>query len=60
MARSGGDGLRRREAERDLEVDMVETDDDEYDDMDRERFRGRSSVGDMERLRPRSAADLAS
>jgi hypothetical protein len=41
-------------------VDTVETDDDEYEDIERERFRARSLSGDVSLFRRRSAADLAS
>jgi len=57
--RSGGDCLRRREADLEREVEIVEIDEDEYDEMDRDRFLGWPSSGDIERLRPLSAADFA-
>lgn len=41
-------------------MDTVETDDDEYEDIERERFRARSLSGDVSLFRRRSAADLAS
>ena len=57
---SGGDCLLRREADRERDVDTVETDVEEREDIERDLFLGLSSSGVIDRLRPRSAADLAS
>jgi hypothetical protein len=47
------------DTDRDRFVDMVET--EEYDELDRDRFLGRSiSSGSALRLRPRSSSRLAS
>lgn len=58
--RSAGECLRRLDADLERDVDMVDTDEDEYEDMERDRFLGPLSSTDIERLRPRSAATLAS
>lgn len=47
-------------ADLEREVEMVDMEEDEYDEIERDLFLGWSSLfRDIERLRPRSAADFA-
>ena len=57
---SGGECLLWRETDLEREVEIVDTEEDENDAIERDRFLGLSSSSDIERLRPRSAADFAS
>lgn len=62
IRRSGGDwvALRRGDGERDAEVEIVDTEVEEWEDMEREALRGRVDESSIERLRPRSAWFCAS
>jgi hypothetical protein len=60
MSRSGGEGLRRRVADLERDVEIVDMEDEEYEEIERDLFLGCSSLSsDIERLRPRSAAAFA-